>query len=233
MYKTIPSLFFTIIFGLLPYQHVYANPDDSPSPQLLKEKATILRDAASQLGRDYLAASKGKNWGHSPGHKALYQSIFAYRNELQTVTEMSKPGSLPDRLLTIAMDCKIKSQAMANLAVFVIIPDSLLQQINELSKRSKELLAPIQQYEQRYFTWRKVDLERKHASDLALLQRELADLKSNQKHIIQRTNEIAAQDDCPPQEVIVIEQPHNHPPRPPQPRKRKPKPPVCPTPSDE
>ncbi|WP_435894024.1 hypothetical protein [Oceaniferula spumae] len=219
MRKILPTLLSTVIFCFVSQPHVHAEPDvadDTPSPQILKEKAGILHAATNKLARDFRAASAGKNWGLSPGHKALYQSIFNYRDELETVTEMCKAGESPDRLLTVALDCKLKGQAMTELAVFVILPKELSEQISKLSERSSELLAPIQQYEQRYFTWRKVDLERKHANDLARLQRELAALKSNQDQIVQRTNEISSQQDCPPQQVIVVEPSHSRHPAPPR-----------------
>lgn len=207
MQKTLILLTFFPYFALTQPLHAA---DDTPSPQLMKETATSIRDAANKLAREYRTASNGKNWGLSPGHKAVYQSIFAYRNELETVTEMCTSGESPDRLLTAALDCKLKGRVMSELAAFVILPDNLLEQINAISKRSNELIAPLQRYEQRYFTWKKVDLERKHASDLARLQRELAALKINQNQIIQRSNEIAAQANCPPQQVIVVDQPQQN-----------------------
>lgn len=209
MTKLPPKLISALLAFFTSVHYLHAE-DDTPTPQALKEKATILLGATNKLARDYRNASNGKNWGRSPGHKALYQSIFAYRDELETVTEMCKPGQSPDRLLTIAMDCKLRGKAMVEHAGFLILPDKILKQIREISERSKELISPIRQYEQRYFTWKKVDLQKKHGDDLAQFQRELIALQTRQNKIIQRASEIAREAASRPAQVIIIKPTHKN-----------------------
>lgn len=193
--KNLTSTLLTVLLTYcIPLTSLHAE-DDTPSPQVLKETASTLRDEVSTLAREYLKASKGKKWGRSPGHQALYKKIFSYRNELQTTTEMCTSGQSPDRLLTIAMDCQSIGKVMTELAEFIILPDETLKLIRDLSAQSNQLLPAIEKYEQRYFIWKKAALEQQYADDLAGLQRELSTLAASQKKIA---------DSCATPQIIVI-----------------------------
>ncbi len=147
---------------LLPSLHAE---EDSPTPLLLKEAATGLRDDANQLAKHFKTASTGKQWGLSPGHKALYQAIFAYRNELQITIEMSKPAESPDRLLKVILDSRALGKRVAFLSKFIIIPDEIRKEITKVSQGSNILIPHVQKYETRYFVWKKVELVREHAEE--------------------------------------------------------------------
>lgn len=198
--KKLTSILLTVLLSYsIPLTCLHAE-GDTPSPQILKETASTLRDEVSTLAREYRKASDGKKWGRSPGHQAVYKKIFSYRNELQTTAEMCTSGQSPDRLLTIAMDCKRIGKVMTELAEFVILPDETLERIHVLSEQSNQLLPAIEKYEQRYFIWKKAALEQQYVDDLAGLQRELSALVASQKKIA-----VACVATTPPKQVIVID----------------------------
>lgn len=180
--------YFAVSLLLVPLVH--AAEEDSPSPQFLKEAATELKEDANKLAKQYQKASIGKQWGRSPGHKALYQAIFAYRNELQTASKMCQPAESPDRLLKVILDSRTLGKRMEFLAKFIIIPDPILQAITNTSQASNTLLPHLQKYEARYFTWKKVELEREHAEDLEKMQQQIAALQRSHNAVVNNSNQI-------------------------------------------
>lgn len=208
--------------------------DDRPSPHRLFKTAEELKNSVNALAKNFKSQSTGKKWGRSPGHKSLYRSFFTYRNELQTVTEMCKPGAIPDRLLEITMHCQTLAQRMDELAQFVMIEQELRQTIQQLSKQSVQLTQPVKAYEIRYFAWKKAQHDQQLADQVATMSGEISALQQAQYDTSVLYEEIdQAIPYCEPPTQIIVNGPGHRPCPPPvvRPPVTPPvTPPICPSP---
>lgn len=181
----------SIVLFLFCSIHATIAANDSPTPHFVLQKATEMKANAENLIGEYKNASKGKKWGRSPGHLAVYTAMFKYRDELTTLIEMSKPGASPDRLMKVVMDCEAHEKHIKELASYLILPKSLKDQIFNMRSSAKEMTSLLNTYEGRYFVWKKTFLEKRHASELAAMRRQVANLEDSQQVMAREAQKLA------------------------------------------
>ena len=75
MKKLTSTLLIVLLSYYIPLTCLHAE-SDTPSPQILKETASTLRDEVNTLAREYRKASDGKNGGVAPATKQSTKRFF-------------------------------------------------------------------------------------------------------------------------------------------------------------
>lgn len=167
-----------------------ATADDTPSAHQLAQAGDQLATEVSDVIKDFKTASKGKRWGRSPGHKATYQALLRYRQELLLLIDMCRPAESPDRLMIVVVDCEKLRKNSMSLAEFIIIPDALTTKIQSLKPAAATLVPKVNHYETRYFTWKKSVADTRMAQDMSRMRKELRQVQQNQQDIARQSQNI-------------------------------------------